>query len=81
MEGRDLAGKGVAELLAETLGPLRQRRARDVVQAPDLVVRQVPRELQGRAGGGEELGGRMGLELYMQRTALQGFKSVVEKYA
>ena len=35
----------------------------------------------GRAGGGEELGGALGLEFYMQRTALQGFKSVIEKYA
>jgi phenylacetic acid degradation protein PaaN len=26
----------------------------------------------GRAGGGAELGGRLGLELYMQRTAIQG---------
>jgi oxepin-CoA hydrolase/3-oxo-5,6-dehydrosuberyl-CoA semialdehyde dehydrogenase len=32
----------------------------------------------GRAGGGEELGGLRGLSLYMQRTAVQGFKSVVE---
>jgi oxepin-CoA hydrolase/3-oxo-5,6-dehydrosuberyl-CoA semialdehyde dehydrogenase len=26
----------------------------------------------GRAGGGQELGGRAGLELYLQRTTLQG---------
>jgi oxepin-CoA hydrolase/3-oxo-5,6-dehydrosuberyl-CoA semialdehyde dehydrogenase len=32
----------------------------------------------GRAGGGEELGGLRGLSFYMQRTAVQGFKSVVE---
>ncbi|HTE05849.1 MAG TPA: 3,4-dehydroadipyl-CoA semialdehyde dehydrogenase, partial [Planctomycetota bacterium] len=32
----------------------------------------------GRAGGGEELGGLRGLQFYMQRTAVQGFKSVVE---
>jgi phenylacetic acid degradation protein PaaN len=32
----------------------------------------------GRAGGGEELGGLRGLHFYMQRTAIQGFKSVVE---
>jgi oxepin-CoA hydrolase/3-oxo-5,6-dehydrosuberyl-CoA semialdehyde dehydrogenase len=31
----------------------------------------------GRAGGGEELGGLRGLSLYLQRVALQGFKSVV----
>ncbi len=33
----------------------------------------------GRAGGGEELGGLRGLELYLQRTALQGFKGVVAR--
>ncbi len=32
----------------------------------------------GRAGGGEELGGIRGLHFWMQRTALQGFKAVVE---
>jgi oxepin-CoA hydrolase/3-oxo-5,6-dehydrosuberyl-CoA semialdehyde dehydrogenase len=31
----------------------------------------------GRAGGGEELGGLFGLELYMQRTALQGDQGFV----
>jgi 3,4-dehydroadipyl-CoA semialdehyde dehydrogenase len=32
----------------------------------------------GRAGGGEELGGLRGLDFYTQRTAVQGFLSVVE---
>jgi oxepin-CoA hydrolase/3-oxo-5,6-dehydrosuberyl-CoA semialdehyde dehydrogenase len=32
----------------------------------------------GRAGGGEELGGVRGLSLYMQRTAVQGFRSILE---
>jgi oxepin-CoA hydrolase/3-oxo-5,6-dehydrosuberyl-CoA semialdehyde dehydrogenase len=35
----------------------------------------------GRAGGGEELGGRVGLELYLQRLALQGDRGVVEALA
>lgn len=35
----------------------------------------------GRAGGGEELGGRRGLALYMQRTALQGPRPLVEAFA
>ena len=35
----------------------------------------------GRAGGGEELGGLIGLELYQQRLALQGEKSLVESLA
>ena len=33
----------------------------------------------GRAGGGQELGGLRGLELYMQRTAVQGLKPLLEK--
>jgi len=33
----------------------------------------------GRAGGGEELGGLRGLSLYMQRTAIQGSKPLLEK--
>ena len=32
----------------------------------------------GRAGGGEELGGRVGVERYMQRVALQGERGTVE---
>jgi len=32
----------------------------------------------GRAGGGEELGAERGLEFYMQRVALQGFKGFLE---
>jgi 3,4-dehydroadipyl-CoA semialdehyde dehydrogenase len=35
----------------------------------------------GRAGGGAELGGRRGLELYMQRVAVQGARGVVEGLA
>jgi len=33
----------------------------------------------GRAGGGEELGGLRGLAFYMQRTALEGSRPVIEK--
>jgi 3,4-dehydroadipyl-CoA semialdehyde dehydrogenase len=33
----------------------------------------------GRAGGGEELGGLRGLDLYMQRTALQGNRGLLDK--
>lgn len=35
----------------------------------------------GRAGGGEELGGLIGLELYQQRLALQGERGLVEALA
>jgi 3,4-dehydroadipyl-CoA semialdehyde dehydrogenase len=34
----------------------------------------------GRAGGGEELGGLRGLFLYMQRSALQGYKPMIERF-
>lgn len=33
----------------------------------------------GRAGGGEELGGLRGLDFYMQRTALQGDRALLER--
>jgi oxepin-CoA hydrolase/3-oxo-5,6-dehydrosuberyl-CoA semialdehyde dehydrogenase len=33
----------------------------------------------GRAGGGEELGGLRGLHHYMQRTAVQGYRPLLEK--
>jgi len=35
----------------------------------------------GRAGGGEELGGSVGLGLYMQRVALQGSRPLVDRLA
>ena len=35
----------------------------------------------GRAGGGEELGGLVGVKLYMQRLALQGSRATVERLA
>ena len=44
---------------------------------PGLVLPSMTHGGPGRAGGGEELGGLRGLHFYMQRTALQGFKSVI----
>lgn len=46
---------------------------------PGLVLPQSVHGGPGRAGGGEELGGLRGLELYMQRTAVQGFQGLVQK--
>jgi oxepin-CoA hydrolase/3-oxo-5,6-dehydrosuberyl-CoA semialdehyde dehydrogenase len=46
--------------------------------APGMVLPQMIHGGPGRAGGGEELGGALGLEFYMQRTAIQGFQRVVE---
>ena len=34
----------------------------------------------GRAGGGEELGGPRGLSFYMQRTAIQGYSALLDKF-
>lgn len=34
----------------------------------------------GRAGGGEELGGTRGLSFYMQRTAVQGYSALLDKF-
>ena len=33
----------------------------------------------GRAGGGEELGGERGLDFYLQRTALQGDRALLDR--
>jgi oxepin-CoA hydrolase/3-oxo-5,6-dehydrosuberyl-CoA semialdehyde dehydrogenase len=34
----------------------------------------------GRAGGGEELGGARGMSFYMQRTAVQGYSALLDKF-
>jgi oxepin-CoA hydrolase/3-oxo-5,6-dehydrosuberyl-CoA semialdehyde dehydrogenase len=44
---------------------------------PGTVLPQLVHGGPGRAGPGEELGGRRGLALYMQRTALQGDRALV----
>jgi oxepin-CoA hydrolase/3-oxo-5,6-dehydrosuberyl-CoA semialdehyde dehydrogenase len=48
---------------------------------PGTVLPQLLHGGPGRAGGGEELGGRRGLGIYMQRVALQGDRAVVEEIA
>lgn len=48
---------------------------------PGAVLPQLVHGGPGRAGGGEELGGLRGLSLYLQRTALQGYKPLLEKLA
>ena len=45
---------------------------------PGTVLPQLVHGGPGRAGPGEELGGRRGLAFYTQRTALQGDRAVVE---
>jgi oxepin-CoA hydrolase/3-oxo-5,6-dehydrosuberyl-CoA semialdehyde dehydrogenase len=46
---------------------------------PGAVLPQLLHGGPGRAGAGEELGGLRGLSFYMQRTALQGYKPLLEK--
>jgi 3,4-dehydroadipyl-CoA semialdehyde dehydrogenase len=46
---------------------------------PGTVLPQMVHGGPGRAGGGEELGGARGLRFYMQRTAVQGLKPLVER--
>jgi oxepin-CoA hydrolase/3-oxo-5,6-dehydrosuberyl-CoA semialdehyde dehydrogenase len=48
---------------------------------PGTVMPQLLHGGPGRAGGGEELGGRRGLTLYMQRVAVQGDRALVEAIA
>jgi oxepin-CoA hydrolase/3-oxo-5,6-dehydrosuberyl-CoA semialdehyde dehydrogenase len=48
---------------------------------PGTVLPQLVHGGPGRAGAGEELGGRRGLGLYMQRVALQGDRQLVEAVA
>ena len=48
---------------------------------PGTVLPQLVHGGPGRAGSGEELGGRRGLAFYMQRTALQGDRALIEAVA
>ncbi|MDB4940985.1 MAG: Aldehyde dehydrogenase [Labilithrix sp.] len=48
---------------------------------PGMALPQLLHGGPGRAGGGEELGGRRGMFLYMQRTALQGDRALLEAIA
>lgn len=50
----------------------------EVATGPGLVLPSMIHGGPGRAGGGEELGGLRGLDLYTQRSAIQGFKALIE---
>jgi oxepin-CoA hydrolase/3-oxo-5,6-dehydrosuberyl-CoA semialdehyde dehydrogenase len=54
-------------------------RVADQALAPGMVLPQSVHGGPGRAGGGEELGGLRGLQLYLQRTAVQGFQGSISK--
>jgi len=51
----------------------------DQAISPGLVLPSCVHGGPGRAGGGEELGGERGLDFYMQRTALQGDRAVLDR--
>ncbi len=53
-------------------------RIADHGTGPGIVLPAMVHGGPGRAGGGEELGGLRGLQFWMQRTAIQGFKSIVD---
>ena len=57
------------------------RKVADHSPGPGTVLPQMVHGGPGRAGGGEELGGERGLHFYMQRTAVQGLKPLVERIA
>lgn len=51
----------------------------DQATAPGLVLPSCVHGGPGRAGGGEELGGERGLSFYMQRTAVQGDRALLDR--
>ena len=58
-----------------TIGP---SKTASQTHPPGLVLPTLIHGGPGRAGGGEELGGRRGLAFYMQRAALQGDRALLE---
>lgn len=51
----------------------------DQTTTPGMVLPSCIHGGPGRAGGGEELGGERGLRFYMQRTAIQGDRSMLDR--
>ncbi len=51
----------------------------DLASTPGMVLPSSIHGGPGRAGGGEELGGERGLYFYMQRTAVQGDRSLLDR--
>jgi oxepin-CoA hydrolase/3-oxo-5,6-dehydrosuberyl-CoA semialdehyde dehydrogenase len=74
--------RGAAPALAPFHGRIYLGSEKMAAQSPGpgTVVPHLLHGGPGRAGGGEELGGRRGLQLYMQRTAFQGDKSVIASF-
>jgi len=57
------------------------RKVAEHSPGPGTVLPQMVHGGPGRAGGGEELGGERGLGFYLQRTAVQGLKPLIERIA
>jgi oxepin-CoA hydrolase/3-oxo-5,6-dehydrosuberyl-CoA semialdehyde dehydrogenase len=51
----------------------------DMAATPGMVLPTSVHGGPGRAGGGEELGGERGLHFYMQRTAIQGDRAMLDR--
>lgn len=58
---------------------LGSEKVAEYAPGPGTVMPQLVHGGPGRAGGGEELGMERGLDLYLQRTAVQGYKPLLDK--
>ena len=56
------------------------KKVADHSLGPGMVMPAMVHGGPGRAGGGEELGGERGLRFYMQRTAIQGYGPLLERF-
>jgi oxepin-CoA hydrolase/3-oxo-5,6-dehydrosuberyl-CoA semialdehyde dehydrogenase len=55
------------------------RKVHDQSPGPGTVLPNLVHGGPGKAGGGEELGGRRGLAFYCQRTAIMGDRALLER--
>jgi oxepin-CoA hydrolase/3-oxo-5,6-dehydrosuberyl-CoA semialdehyde dehydrogenase len=58
---------------------LGSQKVADTAATPGMVLPASVHGGPGRAGGGEELGGERGLHFYMQRTAIQGDRGLLDR--
>jgi 3,4-dehydroadipyl-CoA semialdehyde dehydrogenase len=56
------------------------RKVAGISPGPGAVMPMLVHGGPGRAGGGEELGGVRGLSFYLQRTAVQGYSPLLDKF-
>ena len=56
------------------------RKVAGISPGPGTVLPMLVHGGPGRAGGGEELGGARGLAFYMQRTAIQGYSALLDRF-